>query len=353
MSKALITESYLEDIADSIRTKLGVQTQYLPSEMSAAIDSISGGGGGIITQPLSVTENGTYTAPIGYAYTPVTVNVSGGGGSVSPLLDREIKQDSGTTRTLDETVTIPENGDYYVFAFGYTTATDVYINSVQQTNDYDYSTDYIHAYAKKVTLSKDDTVRLNMYGSGHVYIRAFIAKEVSGGGTLIADWDFTTSLIDTVSGLTATLTTDASQDSSGVSITGTKGAIQVNGGLKASTRTYEIKIGDMTLDTLSRHHRFFMPVYNSGLIYRSNGYWSFYYGSWATDSDIDDYDYFANSTMKIVVDVNGNWHIYKDDTLVYEPNITYDIRTTSGVLMIGSSDAQSCTGVVIEGLTVY
>lgn len=29
--------------------------------------------------PLSVTENGTYTATLGSAYSPVTVNVSGGG----------------------------------------------------------------------------------------------------------------------------------------------------------------------------------------------------------------------------------------------------------------------------------
>ena len=46
MSKALITEQYLTDIADAIRGKLGVQTQYKPSEMADAIESISGGGGG-------------------------------------------------------------------------------------------------------------------------------------------------------------------------------------------------------------------------------------------------------------------------------------------------------------------
>lgn len=64
----------------------------------------SGGGGGTVTitdttdaaggtirtitpspntttiMPLSVTSNNTYTAPTGYAYSPVTVNVSGGGG---------------------------------------------------------------------------------------------------------------------------------------------------------------------------------------------------------------------------------------------------------------------------------
>ena len=37
-------------------------------------------------QPLSVTENGTYNAPSGKAYDPVTVNVSGGGGQVEEQL---------------------------------------------------------------------------------------------------------------------------------------------------------------------------------------------------------------------------------------------------------------------------
>lgn len=39
-----------------------------------------GGGGDITVEALSVTQNGTYTAPAGKAYSPVTVNVSGGGG---------------------------------------------------------------------------------------------------------------------------------------------------------------------------------------------------------------------------------------------------------------------------------
>lgn len=32
-----------------------------------------GGGGGVTVEPLSVTANGTYTAPSGKAYSPVTV----------------------------------------------------------------------------------------------------------------------------------------------------------------------------------------------------------------------------------------------------------------------------------------
>lgn len=46
MSKVLISESYLEDISDAIREKLSVETEYKPSEMAAAIQSIPTGGGG-------------------------------------------------------------------------------------------------------------------------------------------------------------------------------------------------------------------------------------------------------------------------------------------------------------------
>lgn len=44
-------------------------------EYADFVESISGGGGSITVTPLSVTENGTYTAGTGSAYNPVTVNV--------------------------------------------------------------------------------------------------------------------------------------------------------------------------------------------------------------------------------------------------------------------------------------
>ena len=45
--------------------------------------NVQGGGGGGVIQPLSVTQNGTYTPPSGVdGYAPVTVNVSGGGGEL-------------------------------------------------------------------------------------------------------------------------------------------------------------------------------------------------------------------------------------------------------------------------------
>lgn len=44
MAKGLVTDTYLSDIADAIRSKLGTQDTYTPPEMAAAILSIPTGG---------------------------------------------------------------------------------------------------------------------------------------------------------------------------------------------------------------------------------------------------------------------------------------------------------------------
>lgn len=52
-----------------------------------------GGGGGTTVEALSVTQNGTYTAPSGKAYSPVTVNVSGGSSDFSTA-EVQVKSES-------------------------------------------------------------------------------------------------------------------------------------------------------------------------------------------------------------------------------------------------------------------
>lgn len=80
MAKVLVNESSLTGIADAIRGKNGSTDTYKPSEMAAAITAISGGGEPTI-EALSITANGTYTAPDGVdGYSPVTVNVPQDGG---------------------------------------------------------------------------------------------------------------------------------------------------------------------------------------------------------------------------------------------------------------------------------
>jgi len=75
------------------------------------VDSISGGGGSVTVESLSVTDNGTYTAPSGTAYSPVTVNVQ---------QDIDIKtvssSISNTKALFDMLVPSPQANKTYVIA---------------------------------------------------------------------------------------------------------------------------------------------------------------------------------------------------------------------------------------------
>lgn len=111
MSKVLVTESYLSQIANAIRSKLGSSEEYRPGDMGAAILSIPTGGivptgtinitqngthdvtqyacANVNVQPnlqsKTATENGTVTPDTGYdGLSSVVVNVSGGGGGGYP-----------------------------------------------------------------------------------------------------------------------------------------------------------------------------------------------------------------------------------------------------------------------------
>lgn len=68
------TEQYLAKIAGE-DVEVPEHPQSRAEEYLAVIAEGGGGGGDVDVEPLSVTENGTYTAPTGKAYSPVVVNV--------------------------------------------------------------------------------------------------------------------------------------------------------------------------------------------------------------------------------------------------------------------------------------
>ena len=74
-----VLDEGLKQIADAIREKAGTTDALaFPQAMADAIAAIQGGGATI--EPLTISENGTYTAPDGVdGYSPVTVDVKGSG----------------------------------------------------------------------------------------------------------------------------------------------------------------------------------------------------------------------------------------------------------------------------------
>jgi len=48
MSKVLVTDTYLQNIANAIRNKNGSNVTYTPAEMASAITAISGGSSPIL-----------------------------------------------------------------------------------------------------------------------------------------------------------------------------------------------------------------------------------------------------------------------------------------------------------------
>lgn len=325
MAIKTINESILTAIADAIRAKIGVQTTYKPSEMAAAIAEI----GTAQLESKTITANGLYEPSQGYdGFSDVTVNVPP---ELTPADEGKVV--SNGLLVQQTSVMKTANGTYDT-----TTNNQVVVN--------------VTPNLQQKTTTQNGTV---IPDSGYDGLSQVVVNVPGGGQQPIASWDFTSgSLIDSIGGLQATINDGVSQSSAGLTITGLKGAVSIPNKVKGNLRTYEVDFGSMEFDTGSTvHHRLFMPTYNKGVIYRSTGYWSFYNGSWATDSTLTDYDFFANSTMKVTVDLDGNWKVYKDGILVYEPSLAYDFKGESGALMIGSTDGQSCVGVTVEAIRIY
>lgn len=103
----------------------------------------------LTAEPLSVTENGTYTAPKGKAYTPVTVSVSGGGSSKN--IQAYLGYASRTANSYgatDVTLTVAKTGTYKISWCAWrssssgTMGTNLHIGSSTGTNQQTWTNTY-------------------------------------------------------------------------------------------------------------------------------------------------------------------------------------------------------------------
>lgn len=189
MADYLTTDTELTSVANAIRLKAEISGSLeFPSGFISAINSITGGGmtvtrtqdaagGEVLTitgeatevEPLSVNTNGTYTAPSGKAYTPVNVNVSGGGSTVAV----------GFTNASSnpKICYIDSNGVYHSEGGTYDGATYTYSWSANVTENAVIIIFYDPTYMGAVysNLSQEEVVSL---GARATYVGALIMRAV-------------------------------------------------------------------------------------------------------------------------------------------------------------------------------
>ena len=82
------------ELPDEVAEVINHHVDSVPKPLEKE-EEVTGGGSSIDIQPLNVTENGTYTAPEGTAYSPVEVNVASSGGGenkLAKLVDKSITE---------------------------------------------------------------------------------------------------------------------------------------------------------------------------------------------------------------------------------------------------------------------
>ena len=199
MTKVLVTESYLSDIADSIRSKTGSSATYTPAEMSDAIDGISSSGGITPSGTKTITTNGSHDVTA-YATASVSVPASAvDSGSVSissngthDVVGYATASVSVPASAVDSgSVSISSNGNHDVI--GYATASVSVPASAVDSGSVTLTTNGTHSvvgYASAVVdvptsgggITPTGTISISSNGTYDVTNYASASVSVSSGG---------------------------------------------------------------------------------------------------------------------------------------------------------------------------
>ena len=153
-------------------------------------------------------------------------------------------------------------------------------------------------------------------------------------GDLVANWNFTNSLYDTVEDLVGCrelMWVNSSIDSSGLHLS-LGDAIEVPSWVVRYANTFEMTIGSYDIEHTYGNGTMFWFNKNSAALsyYESDGYWKFQdASSWSSvlseSTGITDVGFFRNSTIKIHYDEQGIIKLYKNGVLLYT---THTVKMT-------------------------
>lgn len=226
----------------------------------------------------------------------------------------------------------------------------------------DGSTATVTGYTLSGTIVEGTNTITVSYG-GKTTTFTVVGVAESGGeeepdtGTLLYNWDFTNSLVDTVSGAEATLTAYGSsiptQTENGIEFT-TNGCISVEG-VVTTNRTIEVDFGSMEKSTGGHGRVLMMGVAgDQGIIYRSTNEWNSYIkGAWGTASALSsDSGFLSGKTLKLVIDNDGSWDSFVDD-IAFVSNTQLPGYELPMRLEIGSNNGQTYYNMTVTGLRIY
>lgn len=191
--------------------------------------------------------------------------------------------------------------------------------------------------------------------------------------SLLYNWDFTQSLVDSVSGKTAVLAGGATRDSSGVSFDANQQCIILtNEMVTIADRTVIMDIPSAILDTTTTNHmRVFSSSSNSNgncgsgaatFCYRYSYGWDVYSGSaWGTALSSSDYpaSFFNNKRLKIYI--GSNLQLKISYAAIGSDSFT-EINTfttawaesyRTGYLVVGSYNSNTLKPFTISALKIY
>lgn len=320
MAQVLVTESYLSGIASAIRYKNGQSVTYKPSQMESAIRAIASAGDlSIISK--SITSNGSYS-PSGDgadAFSDVIVDVPN-----SFSASDEGKVVSSGSLVAQSSMSILSNGTYdttlndEVVVSVPTGGSGVYVSkNIIANGTYNPEDDNADAYSQVVVNVPS--------GGGGLYSDAFavLVQSMFSGGHFFVDYTQSGAVFSNAS------------------------AVIYLPVRSMNDITIYFDVLSMSL-TSGGHRRFVMGYPDCGFIYRSTGVWGFYSGNWE-DTDNTDGGFFNNSVVKLYIDDENHWHIYKNNYLFFEPKKTVSIGS---IFTIGASQ-QAINNAVIGNVRVY
>lgn len=182
----------------------------------------------------------------------------------------------------------------------------------------------------------------------------FLNSIPSGGNnSIIADWNFTESLVDSINGYSITLDS-ATRDSEGLHINDDYGVGKLPI-LVSGCMFYELELGDYT--ALSNGDIFYIDRSSRNAIGYDGNTWKLNWFNSVFNSGITDINFFRNSMLKFYIDKDRKAKVYKNSDLIIQSNNSMQGTNVTfypipSDITIGDSLYGSLKGLIVKSLKI-